>query len=122
MRVAVVDDMEEMLELIHSYIMDNRGGIVCKCDCFQRPWALLDRIRNGCYYDLYFLDIKMPEINGLELARKIRGSHPGAYIVFVTRYAEYALAGYDTRIKAYHYIMKNQMQEKYCFCCGRRRL
>ena len=112
MNVAIVDDMEEMLNIIYSYVRSTKENFVVKCDCFQRSQHLLNKIKSGQKYDLYFLDIKMPEINGLELAGEIKSLQNNAYIVFITSYGEYALASYNKKIKAYHYILKSQMQNK----------
>ncbi len=112
MNVAIVDDMKEMLKIIHSYVVNNKECIVSKCDCFQKPQYLLEKVRSGKKYDLYILDIKMPEINGLDLARKIRNFHNSACIVFVTLYREYAVTSYDIQIRAFQYIMKDQIHDK----------
>lgn len=47
--------------------------------------------------DLVFLDIRMPEIDGLELARRIDQTQ----IVFTTAYDEYAVAAFETSAVAY---------------------
>lgn len=58
----------------------------------------------GTRYDLILLDIIMDEINGVELARKIREHDSDAAIIFITSNADFALQGYD--VKALHYLMK----------------
>ena len=47
----------------------------------------------------------MPEINGVELAKKIRDWNIDAKIVFLTAYENYARSGY--KVKAYDYILKD---------------
>ena len=42
-------------------------------------------------FDVAFLDIEMAGMNGVELAKKLKGINPGINIIFVTGYAEYAL-------------------------------
>jgi DNA-binding LytR/AlgR family response regulator len=51
--------------------------------------------------DLIFLDIQMPELNGLEFAKM---AHLKARIVFTTAFSEYALEGY--RVNALDYLLK----------------
>lgn len=46
--------------------------------------------------DAVFLDIDMPNINGLELALRIQEQCPGVIIVFVTAHAQYALKAFET--------------------------
>ncbi len=112
MEVAIIDDEQRMLDIICGYVLNNKERIKCKCDTFQKGIYVLNKMKNGHKYDLYLLDIDMPEINGLDLAREIRNIHSDAYIVFVTSYVKYVLESYDLGIKAYYYIMKEHMQEK----------
>ena len=55
-------------------------------------------------YDLILLDIVMDEIDGIELARRIRKTDNDADIIFITANQEYALRGYD--VNALHYLLK----------------
>jgi two-component system LytT family response regulator len=54
--------------------------------------------------DVAFLDIEMPEINGLELAEKILEIDGGVEIIFVTAYDQYALKAF--RVNALDYLLK----------------
>ncbi len=55
-------------------------------------------------FDLIFLDIEMPGINGIEAAKKIRKKNEDIMIVFVTNMAQYALESYE--VHAYDFILK----------------
>ncbi|MDR1702106.1 MAG: LytTR family DNA-binding domain-containing protein [Sporomusaceae bacterium] len=55
-------------------------------------------------YDLILLDIIMPEIKGIDLARQIRTHDHNATIIFITSHQDYALEGYD--VNARHYLLK----------------
>ena len=54
--------------------------------------------------DVAFLDIEMPEMSGLLLARALRNIHPDICIIFVTAYSNYALEAFD--VDAIGYILK----------------
>src|SRR5690554_2962338 len=54
--------------------------------------------------DVVFLDIEMPEINGLELAEKILEIEPTIIIVFVTAFSEYAVQAFE--LNTLDYIVK----------------
>lgn len=56
------------------------------------------------YFDIVFLDIIMPETNGVEVAKKIRAYDAFVNIVMVTVSNQYLLDGYD--FNAYAYILK----------------
>lgn len=112
MKIAVVDDSEEMLAIICKYVVDNKEGIFCECTAFKNSQKLLDVLEGRRQFDIYFLDIEMPGMGGLELAREIRRIQSNAYIVFITSHTDFVLTSYDLSIKAYHYIMKDRMEEK----------
>jgi len=70
MRVLVVDDAEEILAYFTE--MFKQDGI--DCDIAASGEEAIDRIkRNGCY-DLYFVDWKMPGMDGIELTKYIKGN------------------------------------------------
>ena len=52
-------------------------------------------------YDVVFLDIEMPGVNGLELARRLKVDAPETNVVFVTAYPEYALDAWMTQASAF---------------------
>lgn len=61
-------------------------------------------------YDVAFLDIDMPQMRGIDLARKIHEQWPNTVIIFITNYVQYAPDGYE--VGAFRYLMKNQITEK----------
>lgn len=61
-------------------------------------------------FDIAFLDIEMPQINGIQLAKKIKKVNPLVNVIFVTAYDEYALEAY--RIHASGYITKPVNESK----------
>ena len=58
----------------------------------------------GLRPDVIFTDIVMPELDGLELAVRLKTAAPDARLVFVTGYADYALRAY--RLHARGYLIK----------------
>lgn len=61
-------------------------------------------------FDIFFLDIEMKTLNGVETAKKIRKKNKDALIIFVTGYSEYVYEGYD--VHAFNYILKPYKREK----------
>lgn len=55
-------------------------------------------------YDLMILDILMDDLNGMDLARRIRKKDKHVSIIFITSSKAYALQGYD--VNALHYLIK----------------
>ncbi|MCO5947999.1 LytR/AlgR family response regulator transcription factor [Mucilaginibacter flavidus] len=61
---------------------------------------------NESKVDLIFLDIQMPDLSGIELARILSGRNTGnaAFIVFTTAFDQFALEGY--KLDAIDYLLK----------------
>ncbi|MCI9337758.1 MAG: response regulator, partial [Lachnospiraceae bacterium] len=66
---------------------------------------LLDLLGGQPGFNLYFLDVEMPGMNGLELSEKVLAFQPGARIVLLTAYERFALPG--IRLGVYYYILKD---------------
>ncbi len=60
--------------------------------------------------DIAFLDIRMPGLSGLDVARQVAGSEAAPRIVFVTAYDEHAVAAFDAR--AVDYLLKPVKTER----------
>ncbi len=54
--------------------------------------------------DLFFLDVEMPGINGIETGKEIRKRNNHCEIVFITNYIQYAIQGYE--VQAFRYLLK----------------
>ena len=103
MRIAICDDQDECLKQALSAIKVSLQGTDAHVDLFQSGLSFLRAFKN-CPYDLVFLDIEMPEIDGITLARKLRKLSNDVPIVFLTSHIEYALEGYE--VNALRYLTK----------------
>ncbi|MFV0563364.1 LytR/AlgR family response regulator transcription factor [Malaciobacter mytili] len=63
-----------------------------------------DALTNTHNFDIYILDINMPDISGLELASEIFANNKEAFVIFQTAYEEYALKAFE--IGAIDYLLK----------------
>ena len=57
-------------------------------------------------YDLYFIDLKMPDLDGTEVLRSIKLAYPEAICIIVTAFASIDSAVTTTQMGAYRYIPK----------------
>lgn len=106
MRIALCDDEEVFIDEVRV-ILDSLLEDPSKCDvvsCFSGEELLEYHQRES--FDIIFLDIEMPGMNGMDTARKIRETDSGVIIVFLTSYQEFATIGYE--VDAYRYLVKDQ--------------
>ncbi|MBR7058603.1 MAG: response regulator transcription factor [Stomatobaculum sp.] len=102
--VAIVEDEEihqkTLKEYLERYAKEN--GTAFHIDVFPNPILLLENYKP--VYDLIFMDIQMPDINGMETARRLRAVDQNVLLIFVTSLAQYAIEGYE--VAAMDYILK----------------
>ncbi len=109
MRIVIVDDdiffTGEVERTLKTYFKKKGDPVKIQCCDAQ---TLLKELQVQNRYDIYFVDVEMPGMDGLELAEKIHEMDAGARIVFLTSFEKYAYQGY--RVKAYYYMMKDTYQ------------
>ena len=105
-KIAVVDDDELFAAKIVSHIREYWNTKKLAVKIYPAGTDLADCLKRGLRYDIYFLDIEMPEINGLKLAEPIMKLSAQACIVFITSYERYALQ--SIKIGAFYYILKEE--------------
>ncbi len=78
---------------------------------FSSSFDLLEHLDKTGGFDLYLLDILMPHLNGMELAKRIRSRGEEAEILFLTSSPEYALDAFG--VAACGYLLKPVEKEKF---------
>ena len=97
-KCAIVDDEPLAVELLASYA--NKTPFLELCGKYNNATDALHGI-GETPVDLLFLDIQMPELNGLELSKMIPEN---TRIVFTTAFNQYAVDGF--RVNALDYLLK----------------
>ena len=112
MKIAIVDDVEAERNILKKYIgewaTDNKEIVELKD--FSSSEAFLFTWEEDKGNDLLVLDIEMGEMNGFELAKKIRIQEKNIPIMFVTGYDDYMQYGYD--LSVLHYLLKPVSKER----------
>ncbi len=98
MRILVVDDSRLAATSLVRVLAKVKPKAACEM-VLSATEALA--LCEGQRFDVAFLDIEMPGINGFEVARKIKLRTPQTNIVFVTGYPEYALDAWSTQASAF---------------------
>ncbi|MFQ7801804.1 LytR/AlgR family response regulator transcription factor [Enterocloster sp.] len=106
MRVALCDDESYVLSVLEDYFQryaDKNGGDFSLIK-FTSGIPLLKYVEENNDLDIIFLDIQMPELNGIEVAHIIRKKDADVKIFFLTSIIKYALEGY--KVNAERYLTK----------------
>lgn len=106
-----IDDEPKALEVVQMHaakvpFLDLRASFV---DAFEAlPFLRQNKV------DLLFLDIKMPDISGIEFAQILKN---GPLVVFTTAYSEYAVQGFD--LDAVDYLLKPFSLARFTKACNK---
>ena len=106
MKIAICDDEKSEQKLLCKYVTEwaSGRGDTAEIRCFDSAESFLFSWEDEKDYQVLILDIEMGDMNGMELARKIRETDAEIPILFVTGYGEYMQSGYD--VSALHYLLK----------------
>lgn len=111
MKVLLVDD--EQLQLLRLENACKKVLPDAEFFSYTNPTKAFEENENN-NIDLAFLDIEMPKINGIQLAKKLKKNNPKIKVIFVTAYNEYALDAF--KVHASGYVLKpvneNKIQEE----------
>lgn len=103
-KIAVCDDNANFITQTLKYAISiaiKATNINPEVKFFTNGVVLLEKFQNGEYFDIVILDIDMPEINGKELAAKLREIDMSFFLVFITSYAEELVNTIPYRINAF---------------------
>ena len=110
MRIAVCDDNPKELERIKGCFCRIQGYDLV-CSYFDSTSTVMEILKTeNSPYDLYILDIEMPGMNGLKLAKSIREKDSRALFVFLTSYSRYMKDVFD--VVTFDFIEKPISDEK----------
>lgn len=93
----------ELRQMLERYLFDK---VELNIECYDNSGCFIEQLTQcgEIRADLIFMDIQMPEMNGMEIARILRQNQVESDIIFVTGLSEYVFRGYE--IHAYDYLLK----------------
>ncbi len=103
MLIFAIDDEPMALLALHNAIAEAVPEVVIM-DFHLGGDALAAIQTQDLHPDVFFSDIRMPQMDGLTLASQVRRSSPETKFVFVTAYSEYAFDAIQVRTSGY--VMK----------------
>lgn len=111
LKIAICDDstieLNKLEEIVRNILKKHGAKIgeedLC-LDKYKDATQLVKQLEQGNLYQIYFLDIVMPEISGIELGNRIREKQKYCSIIYTTSSAEFALDAYS--LQAQRYLLK----------------
>lgn len=103
-RILIIEDSDEAANTLQSHIDRYAAETGIECSVTRKISAFDLAGGDEAHYDLIFLDIELPGINGMEAAESMREHDPETPIIFVTNLAQYAVHGYA--VDALDFVVK----------------
>lgn len=102
-KIAIVEDEEEAFRSLQSVLerWSEESGQRTEIVSFQNAFDFLE---TDSKFDLVFMDIELPHMDGMEAAKKLRERDSVVLIVFITNMQQYAIEGYS--VSALDFILK----------------
>lgn len=114
LRIAICDDnvadLSNMVSIINSYKALKSDMHIIEYKAFNSALDLISAMESGQQYDLLLLDILMPFMTGMEVAKEIRQFNQDIKIIFSTSSSEFAVESYS--VGAYYYVLKPISKDK----------
>lgn len=108
MKVILIDDDESML-IIMRKMLDNISDIQI-LGAFQCLKEAENFLKSDNIIDIIFIDINMPEENGIDFTKRVLKDRETTKIIFITSHKEYALDAFE--VYAFDYIVKPVNRER----------
>ncbi|MEO1816866.1 MAG: LytTR family DNA-binding domain-containing protein [Acetobacterium sp.] len=110
LRIAVCEDEEQhkkiLVDLIGRYPFETDYHLTT----FQFGYELIEASNKGIKYDIIFLDMRLENEDGIDIANEIRKTDKKARIIITTSLIEYAVLGYS--VNASDFLLKPFPEEK----------
>lgn len=110
--IAICDDdrnEQVKLEKIVQAFEKQHTYNIC-CTVFQNGVDLISEIKTGSRFHIILIDIIMPLVNGIEIAKEIRFFDSLTKIIFISSSPEFAVESYG--VEAFYYLVKPPSEEK----------
>lgn len=116
LNIAIVDDEKIFTEKLKKTVKNicTENDVVCDIECMLDGFSVLEEYYK---YDIIFLDIEMPNLNGIEIAKKIndfKNLNHSPYIIFVTNKDNLVFAA--LKQLPYSFIRKSSLDEDTSKC------
>ncbi|WP_099469401.1 LytR/AlgR family response regulator transcription factor [Konateibacter massiliensis] len=110
-QAAIVEDEPEILDYLKHTLSDyfRQKNFPVAFDAFLKGTGFLDMFDNHYHYDMIFLDIEMPGIDGIDICRHIRSIAPDTLVVFISNKEELVFQTFE--VQPFRFIRKSEYQQ-----------
>ena len=106
-KMLVVDDDTQVCKTVGKILQQNDY----QTQTYTQPRQALQAVRKTAF-DIGLIDIKMPDVNGVELVEKIKGEDSRVAMIVMTAYPDVQSAAETMRLGARDYITKPFTEEQ----------
>lgn len=106
-KVLVVDDDQQVCKTVGMILQENGYHV----QSYTQPRQAIQAVRKAPF-DIALIDIKMPDMNGLELVEKIKEEDPRVATIVMTAYPDIQTAAETMRLGSRDYITKPFREEQ----------
>ncbi|RMF93749.1 MAG: sigma-54-dependent Fis family transcriptional regulator, partial [Nitrospinota bacterium] len=100
-RILIIDDEERMLAMLEK-VLTRRGYAVRTCSAGKEALRLLEEHP----FDVVVTDLRMPDVNGMEILRTVKNLSPDTMVVMMTAFGSVDSAVEAMKAGAYDYLSK----------------
>ena len=109
-QAAIVEDEHSIAEYIKTMLTNSfeKQKISVAYDIFDSGSAVLKMLESHYHYDMIFLDIEMPGLDGITVCRRIKYIFPDALVVFISNKDELVFSAIE--VQPFRFIRKSQLE------------
>lgn len=113
LRIGICEDNKDFSQNLKSKIEQKlfKNDIDYEIDCFYSGEDIINHIMNsGTVYDIIFFDIDLPNLNGIDTARRIRGLHEETLFIFISYLDNRVFEALNLNI--FQFVRKNYFEKE----------